>query len=341
MRRRINISVLIHLLLSLLLVSSCTSVRFENRSLVSARHEEKRQVILTADDFGASENINRGIRRGIEAGVINSVSAMVTFPGAVREICRLQKDFPDVEIGLHLSISSGYPVSSPQDVPSLTGPGGGFHAIDELMCRLEGISLEELEGELRKQINSLKDAGVLVRHLSSQHNILGLYTPFFDVVLRLAEEYHIPLRSSVPVSVALDDFSTAKTRQRGRELAARVIGKDIVSAINLRKYASLEEMEKNQTRMNDLHIKHPDYLVDAFWGNPTPDNLFHILTYLPPGASEIVFHLGVNDNDLDAPHGIEGEYYLMRNYELYCVTSPELPRWLELLNIEVIGFSDL
>jgi hypothetical protein len=41
-----------------------------------------------------------------------------------------------------------------------------------------------------------------------------------------------------------------------------------------------------------LGILHPDYLGDAFWGNPTAENLRHILHNQPEGITEWVFHLG-------------------------------------------------
>ena len=85
----------------------------------------------------------------------------------------------------------------------------------------------------------------------------------------------------------------------------------------------------------------PDYLIDAFWGDPSPQNLFYILTNLPEGISEIVFHLGMNEKEEEPQYGIDMDYYLMREFELMVVTSSQFERWLKNLNIEIIGYNDL
>jgi len=97
--------------ISALLLSACQSVSFECSTLNDSRFDRVRKVIITADDFGASEEINTGVIRGVETGFVNTVSAMVTFPTACGEISDLDKMFPDINIGLHLSITSGSPVS--------------------------------------------------------------------------------------------------------------------------------------------------------------------------------------------------------------------------------------
>ena len=88
-------------------------------------------------------------------------------------------------------------------------------------------------------------------------------------------------------------------------------------------------------------VKHPHYLVESFWGDPSPQNLFHILSNLPRGISEVVFHLGINDGDYLIPNGIDGNYYLMRAFELFTISSVEIEEWLKLLNIQKIGYKDL
>ena len=327
--------------ITFLSIISCKTHTFDNFNLSSIRHNSTRHIIFTADDFGASENINNGIIKGIEAGIINSVAAMVTFPNAIEDILILRNNFEHIEIGLHLSITSGSPISNNQEVSTLLNKKGNFFTIDQFILNIEDINLKELEIELRNQIEILLDQGIKIASLSSQHNILGIYTPFFEIVLKLASEYNIPMRSTIPVSIGLKEFDQSMTRQRGQTLAKQLIQHNFITAIKFYKYSRLKEMQKNQLKMDKIGIAHPDYLIDAFWGTPTPGNLLNILQNLPEGKSELVFHLGVNDKKYDVPSGIEGEYFLMRELELYCLLSPELKVWLDKLNIKSINFSEL
>lgn len=104
-------------------------------------------------------------------------------------------------------------------------------------------------------------------------------------------------------------------------------------------------MEANHQKALDRGIALPDYLIDGFWGDPTPENLLSLLRQLPEGTSELVFHLGVHESAppgaepaVSAPHGIDGNYLLMRELELFCITSPQFSRWLQLLSIGRTGF---
>lgn len=325
----------------MLTLVSCSSLQFESKNLLSKRYSEEKRVIFTADDYGISENINRGIEEGIQNGLINHVEAMVTFDNAIDNIVMLQQRFPEVGIGLHLSITSGYPLSSDGDINTLVNDEGEFYSIDRIITRLNKVDLNQLEMELRAQIESLVSRDVNVVSLSSQHNILSIYTPYFNVVEKLSREYNLSIRSPIAASMAYDNFSYAKTKQRGMDLAGKVVRNDPFGAIRYAKYFKVDEMIRNQSFLDTQGVCHPDCLIDAVWGDPTPGNMFNILTNLPDGVSEIVFHLGINEKEEEPEPGIDMSYYLMREYELMLVTSPEMKRWLEDLNIKVVGYEDI
>ena len=63
----------------------------------------RRTVIFNADDFGASEGVNRGIVECHVDGVLTSTSMMVT-GAAVDEAVGLSQEHPDLAIGLHWDV---------------------------------------------------------------------------------------------------------------------------------------------------------------------------------------------------------------------------------------------
>jgi hypothetical protein len=177
----------------LLLTASCATTREVLRS-EPAPYETGRLVIITADDFGASENINREIRLAARAGVITAISAMTNFPDSLAELEAISREYPLVGIGVHLNITTGKPILPPGEVPSLVTKEGNFYTIEDVFPRLKKISATELKNELRAQIEVLQRRGICIDHLSNQHGLLSLYSPFLEIVLQLAEEYQLPVR---------------------------------------------------------------------------------------------------------------------------------------------------
>jgi predicted glycoside hydrolase/deacetylase ChbG (UPF0249 family) len=63
----------------------------------------ERHLIVNADDFGASEGVNRGIVECHVDGIVTSTSLMVT-GRAVDEAVELSRAHPDLAIGLHWDV---------------------------------------------------------------------------------------------------------------------------------------------------------------------------------------------------------------------------------------------
>src|SRR6266849_6414300 len=62
--------------------------------------EEKRYLIVNADDFGQSCGVNRGIIEAHERGIVTSVSLMVRWPAAA-EAAAYAREHPSLSLGLH------------------------------------------------------------------------------------------------------------------------------------------------------------------------------------------------------------------------------------------------
>jgi predicted glycoside hydrolase/deacetylase ChbG (UPF0249 family) len=62
-------------------------------------------LIVNADDFGASDGVNRGIIEACEHGIVTSTSLMVTGPTAPGAV-ELARRHPELSIGLHWDLDS-------------------------------------------------------------------------------------------------------------------------------------------------------------------------------------------------------------------------------------------
>jgi predicted glycoside hydrolase/deacetylase ChbG (UPF0249 family) len=65
----------------------------------------ERVLVVNADDFGASEGINRGIVEAHERGIVTSASLMVRGP-AVAGAVALAREHPELGIGLHWALDA-------------------------------------------------------------------------------------------------------------------------------------------------------------------------------------------------------------------------------------------
>lgn len=301
----------------------------------------RRSLILTADDYGACESINCGIRAGIDAGAVNTVDGMVTFGRSLPDLAALHADYPRIGIGLHLSITSGFPVLPAYEVPTLVHPDGRFYTLEELVSRLHRVELAELESELRAQIERFLSSRVPLDHLSSQHNVLALYAPFFDLQAALARKYDVPVRSPIPASATIGELRDAPVRKRATRTAGRLALTHPFAALRLVGKTGIRVTGREQAQLDRLGIPHPSLMVAAFRGDPTEVNLKRILRNLPPGTSEFIFHLGITDPQEPVPSGVEADYYPMRERELGVATGPTLPQLLDELCFEVTRYAVL
>src|SRR4051812_35977187 len=91
-----------------------------------------RQLVVTADDFGISRGVNRGIVEAHRNGLVTSASLMPNLPSAEDALTRATT-CPDLGLGLHLTLTAGRPLSPPDRVPTLVDADGQFHVLGSLL----------------------------------------------------------------------------------------------------------------------------------------------------------------------------------------------------------------
>jgi predicted glycoside hydrolase/deacetylase ChbG (UPF0249 family) len=113
---------------------------------------------VTADDWGITPGVNRGILELAELGVVRRVSLMA-YGGYLKEGLTELKTLPGMSLGLHFDLTFGK-----------STPGGILLAWlrpDSDRKRL----IEEAQGELKNQLRILREAGVTPTHLDGHHHI--------------------------------------------------------------------------------------------------------------------------------------------------------------------------
>jgi len=303
--------------------------------------KNEKRIILTADDFGALDCIDSAIISAAKHGMINTVSAFVNFNDSKIRLKRLKEELPEIKVGLHLNITSGEPVSNKTRLKSLLNEEGLFYPIEQIIFKIEQINQNELEIELRKQIEVFKSMDIQLDHLSYQHNLLAIFPQFFDLVIKLAKEYNVPVRNPLPYSVETDiPFYKSGSKKKSILLGVGYFFRNPIKLFRFLLRYGEKGIWQNYQKASETDIAFPNHLIDNFYGKVTEIQLISILDNLPKGSSELIFHLGVNCMN-EKQVGIDDKYFEERDMELEVLLNSNLLKLLKDRNIEIITYEQL
>ncbi len=142
-----------------------------------------KRLIINADDFGFTRDVNAGIIQAHREGVLTSATLMAN-GDAFDDAVRLAHETPTLDIGCHLVLVQGCSVLDARLLP-------------ETPLRLIFQKIDAY-AELRAQIQRILAAGIRPTHLDS-HKHTHLLPSVFRAVVRLAKEFSIPyIRRPLP-----------------------------------------------------------------------------------------------------------------------------------------------
>jgi predicted glycoside hydrolase/deacetylase ChbG (UPF0249 family) len=156
-----------------------------------------RELAIRCDDVGMCHTVNLAVQELLETGVPFSVSVMVPCPWFLEAVEILNAN-PQIGVGIHLTLNSEWehykwgPVLGAATVPSLVDEHGYFFASETEFAAAE-VDLDEVEMELRAQIDRALKAGLRVDYLD-YHMLTAVSTPELRAIVEgLAEEYGLGL----------------------------------------------------------------------------------------------------------------------------------------------------
>ena len=143
------------------------------------------RIIVTADDFGISPRANRNTLYLITIGKINRVAIMVHGTMTENEISGLNRS--NVKIDIHLDILHEFD----QERKNRHGAiGRGFEFMGKLLTGK--ISSAKIEKDWIEQIELFKKIFGRYPDGINSHEHVHLFPPFFNIALKLSQQYEIP-----------------------------------------------------------------------------------------------------------------------------------------------------
>ncbi len=158
---------------------------------------EKIPLLFRLDDIGMCHSVNMAAREVLETRMPVSMSVMVPCPWFT-EAVEILKQYPHVSVGIHLTLNSEWknyrwgPVAGVTMVPSLVDSLGHFFPSRSKLFA-NNPRLEEIETELRAQIEKALKAGLKIDYLD-YHMGAAMQTPETRAIVeKLAAEYNLAI----------------------------------------------------------------------------------------------------------------------------------------------------
>src|SRR5690606_11199016 len=154
---------------------------------------QQKQLLVRVDDIGMSHSVNLALQKVIDTGIPFSASVMVPCPW-FREAVEILKQNPQVSVGIHLTLNSEWknykwgPVLGMEAVPGLVDELGYFFPSRALL-QANNPTIEEIENELRAQIEKALTAGLKIDYLDYHMGAAVEVPEHCAIVEKLADEY--------------------------------------------------------------------------------------------------------------------------------------------------------
>jgi len=289
-----------------------------------------RRLIVNADDFGMAPGVNRAIVEAHRRGIVTSTSLLAN-GGAFGDAVELARGEPALGVGVHLNLTEGRPVAREPEVSMLVDDRGMFrHSPASLAMGLatERVRIEEIERELRAQVDKVLAAGIRPTHLDG-HNHIHMLPQIFPLAARVAREYGVramrcSIERPVGLSALIRKHSAGAVFARyaeGRVLAAVAFACDFRGVLRRAGTAA------------------PEYFFGLTQtGFLDAESLEKILYNLPPGSSELMCHPGYADAALRSS---QTSLVVERERELEALTQPETRAAIARLGVHLIRYDEL
>ncbi|MGH6992103.1 MAG: hopanoid biosynthesis-associated protein HpnK [Caulobacteraceae bacterium] len=282
---------------------------------MGSKSEAGRRLVITADDFGASVEVNEAVERAYLEGVLTAASLMVAATAAADAVGRARR-LEGLGVGLHLVLTDGVPLLPTAQVSHLVGEDGRFlrpmaRAALRMVCL--SAARAELRSEIEAQFEAFEATDLTLDHVNS-HKHFHLFPMIGREIVRIGARHGLravraPLEPSAPVREIDPQARCASLPER---LLARL------SASRLRRAGLLA----------------PDQVFGLAWtGAMVETRLTGLIERLRAGLTEIYLHPAAQAEFAGAVPGYR------HAEELAALLSPSVRRAVEASGAQLGSFS--
>ena len=269
----------------------------------------RKQLVVNADDFGFTPDVNRGIVDAHRRGILTATTLMAN-GAAFDDAVRLARETPTLDIGCHLVLVGDRSLVTGKPYP-LT--------VTQLLAALARREIRPYE-EISAQVRHILNAGIRPTHLDT-HKHTHLAPPVLDAVARVSEEFGIRWVRR-PFDFPLNALRGTVPRLKRMTSAA----------LGLLRRHFHRVLERHGCRTTD------HFAGFQITGRFRTAELVELLACLPDGSTELMCHPGYCGETL---RGARTRLKESREQELQALTAPETRAALARHGVELVGYAGL
>ena len=276
-------------------------------------------MIVNADDFGLSPEVNAGVIRAHRDGILGSASLMVAEPAA-KAAAELARQNPALDVGLHAVVCRGRSILNAAHLPGAVDASGHFlenPVIAGMRYFFDRSMRTKMTDELRAQVERHLELVGYLNHIDGHLNF-HVHPLFADILIELAVEYKVPC-------IRLPRESVMTTlRLRRNHVPSKLIEFVIFRILSRRMRRMMAERGLRSTdALFGLHQS----------GHLDEDYIVGVIDKLRDGTTELYFHPAADVGDTPPSAAAQ--------LEVEILTSPRVRDAIDRNAIELITFANL
>jgi chitin disaccharide deacetylase len=280
-------------------------------AVAAANRLPRRRLVINADDFGRSADINAAVLQAHTDGVLTAASLMVG-EESFDEAVEIARKYPSLGVGLHLTLLCGRSVLPPQQIPGLVNSNRCFTNCPVTAGMryffLPGLR-RQIEAELEAQFEKFFATGLPLDHVNG-HLHFHLHPTVLRIITANARRWNLR-----HVRLTHDPF------WMNARLAA---GRWTYRASHAFVFRALSGRARKCFR--SLRLRHTDRVFGLLQDSRMDeDYVSRLLAELPEGDSELYSH--------PSPTRFK--------HELDALLSPRVKAIIEQRGIELVRYQDL
>ncbi len=157
---------------------------------IGGERNATRYLIVSADDFGLSLEVNEAVERAHRDGILQAASLMVAGPAAADAV-RRARALPSLRVGLHVVTVNGRPILPAARVPALVDRDGNLPSdLVEAGVRyfFNPRARRQLEAEIGAQFEAFGVTGLALDHVNAQ-NHMHVHPTVASIILKIGRRY--------------------------------------------------------------------------------------------------------------------------------------------------------
>ena len=281
------------------------------------------RLIITADDFGLTEEVNEAVEQAHRSGILTGASLMMTGAAVNDAVTRARRN-PSLRVGLHVvTVDSGtvLPRDTVREIVDARGRLSGDLFAAGIRYFFRPAARRALRAEVLAQFEAFRATGLVLDHVDTHHHMV-LHPTVLGIILEIAPRFDVRA-----IRLPSEPWRASRGSPLVRRLAAAI------RRIGLTPWIALVRL-----RLNRAGIRHNSEVRGlADTGSMDEATVLRLLDTVDRDDTEMFFHPASASS---AP-GSASCLAARQRAELDALCSPRVRAAMQRIGMVRVGYGDL